>query len=153
LAHKQFRLWLVDRAGSVLAERRSHEGMIAAGKLGFTTVLQSHLEAVGAAHGLPVVVRAVRRRVVRSDLERMRDQTNGCCPIPPMKRPLIAILRGVRPDEVADIVSVLIESGMTAIGNPLSSPDPFRSIEIAAKDPCRDPGWCGHCLGSCRAAP
>ena len=51
-----FRLWLVDRAGNVLGERRSHEGMIAAGKLGFATVLQSHLEAVGAAHELPVIV-------------------------------------------------------------------------------------------------
>src|SRR5919108_4446135 len=43
-----FRLWLVDRAGNVLGERRSHEGMMAAGKLGFAAVLQSHLEAVGA---------------------------------------------------------------------------------------------------------
>jgi 2-dehydro-3-deoxygalactonokinase len=51
-----FRLWLVDRTGNVLGERRSHEGMMAAGKLGFPTVLQSHLEAVGAAPGLPVVV-------------------------------------------------------------------------------------------------
>ena len=44
-----FRLWLVDRAGNVLGERRSHEGMMAAGKLGFAAVLQSHLEAIGAA--------------------------------------------------------------------------------------------------------
>ena len=51
-----FRLWLVDRAGGVLGERRSHEGMMAAGKLGFPTVLQSHLEAVGAARELPVIV-------------------------------------------------------------------------------------------------
>jgi 2-dehydro-3-deoxygalactonokinase len=51
-----FRLWLVGRDGDVLGERRSHEGMIAAGKLGFPAVLQSHLEAVGAAPGLPVVV-------------------------------------------------------------------------------------------------
>ena len=51
-----FRLWLVDRAGNVLGERRSHEGMMAAAKLGFATVLQSHLEAVGAAPGLPVVI-------------------------------------------------------------------------------------------------
>jgi 2-dehydro-3-deoxygalactonokinase len=51
-----FRLWLVDRAGNVLGERRSHEGMMAAGKLGFPTVLQSHLEAVDAAPGLPVIV-------------------------------------------------------------------------------------------------
>src|SRR6476620_4723586 len=51
-----FRLWLVDRAGNVLGERRSHEGMMAAGKLGFATVLQSHLGAVGAAPALPIVV-------------------------------------------------------------------------------------------------
>lgn len=51
-----FRLWLVDRAGNVLGERRSHEGMVASGKLGFSTVLQSHLEAVGAARELPVIV-------------------------------------------------------------------------------------------------
>jgi 2-dehydro-3-deoxygalactonokinase len=51
-----FRLWLVDQAGNVLGERRSHEGMMAAAKPGFATVLQSHLEAVGAAPGLPVVV-------------------------------------------------------------------------------------------------
>jgi len=50
-----------------------------------------------------------------------------------MKRPLVAILRGVRPEETADIVSVLIDSGMTAIEIPLNSPDPFRSIEIAVK--------------------
>jgi 2-dehydro-3-deoxygalactonokinase len=51
-----FRLWLVDRAGNVLGERRSHEGMMAAGKLGFAAVLQSHLDALGAAHELPVVI-------------------------------------------------------------------------------------------------
>src|SRR5712672_3749456 len=54
-------------------------------------------------------------------------------PFPPMKRPLVAILRGVKPEETADIVSVLIDSGMTAIEIPLNSPDPFRSIEIAVK--------------------
>jgi 2-dehydro-3-deoxygalactonokinase len=51
-----FRLWLVDGARNVLAERRSHEGMMAAAKPGFAAVLQSHLQAVGAAPGLPVVV-------------------------------------------------------------------------------------------------
>jgi 2-dehydro-3-deoxyphosphogalactonate aldolase len=54
-------------------------------------------------------------------------------PFPPMKRPLVAILRGVKPEETADIVGVLIESGMTAIEIPLNSPDPFRSIEIAVR--------------------
>jgi 2-dehydro-3-deoxygalactonokinase len=51
-----FRLWLVDRAGNVLGEQRSHEGMMVAGKLGFATVLHSHLKAVGAGDGLPVVI-------------------------------------------------------------------------------------------------
>jgi 2-dehydro-3-deoxygalactonokinase len=51
-----FRLWLVDRTGNVLGERRSQEGMMAAGKLGFPAVLQSHLNAVGAANGLPVII-------------------------------------------------------------------------------------------------
>lgn len=51
-----FRLWLVDRSGDILGERRSQEGMMAAGKLGFPAVLQSHLDAVGAADGLPVIV-------------------------------------------------------------------------------------------------
>lgn len=54
-------------------------------------------------------------------------------PFPPMQRPLVAILRGVRPDETLGIVSALIEAGMTAIEIPLNSPEPFRSIAIAAK--------------------
>ncbi|MBR0778521.1 2-dehydro-3-deoxy-6-phosphogalactonate aldolase [Bradyrhizobium diazoefficiens] len=52
---------------------------------------------------------------------------------PPMKRPLVAILRGIRPEETEAIVGVLIEAGMTAIEIPLNSPDPFRSIGLAAK--------------------
>ena len=51
-----FRLWLVDRAGKALAERRSDEGMMAAAKAGFPAVLQSHLAAVEAPAHLPVVV-------------------------------------------------------------------------------------------------
>ncbi|WP_342738205.1 2-dehydro-3-deoxygalactonokinase [Bradyrhizobium sp. B117] len=51
-----FRLWLVDRAGHVLAERRSGEGMLAAAKTGFAGVLQSHLSAVEAPTHLPVLV-------------------------------------------------------------------------------------------------
>jgi 2-dehydro-3-deoxyphosphogalactonate aldolase len=54
-------------------------------------------------------------------------------PFPPMKRPLVAILRGVKPDEAEGIIDVLIEHGMTAIEIPLNSPDPFRSIAIAVK--------------------
>jgi 2-dehydro-3-deoxygalactonokinase len=51
-----FRLWLVDRAGEVLAERRSDEGMLAAAKAGFAAVLQSHLAAVEAPDHLPVLI-------------------------------------------------------------------------------------------------
>jgi 2-dehydro-3-deoxygalactonokinase len=51
-----FRLWLIDRAGKVLAERRSDEGMLAAAKAGFAGVLQSHLTAVEAPAQLPVLV-------------------------------------------------------------------------------------------------
>ena len=54
-------------------------------------------------------------------------------PFPAMKRPLIAILRGLKPDEAEGVVSVLIDSGFTAIEIPLNSPDPFRSIAIAVK--------------------
>lgn len=51
-----FRVWLVDRAGQVRAERRSDEGMLAAAKTGFPAVLQSHLAAVEAPDHLPVLV-------------------------------------------------------------------------------------------------
>jgi 2-dehydro-3-deoxyphosphogalactonate aldolase len=54
-------------------------------------------------------------------------------PFPRMTRPLIAILRGIRPQETEAIVGALIENGLTAIEIPLNSPDPFRSIETAAK--------------------
>ncbi|MBB4184145.1 2-dehydro-3-deoxyphosphogalactonate aldolase [Sinorhizobium terangae] len=54
-------------------------------------------------------------------------------PLPPMKYPLVAILRGLKPAETEGIVGALIETGFTAIEIPLNSPDPFRSIEIAVK--------------------
>jgi 2-dehydro-3-deoxyphosphogalactonate aldolase len=50
-----------------------------------------------------------------------------------MKYPLIAILRGLKPEETEGVVGALIETGFRAIEIPLNSPDPFRSIEIAAK--------------------
>jgi len=54
-------------------------------------------------------------------------------PFPPMTYPLIAILRGLKPGETEEVVGTLIETGFTAIEIPLNSPEPFRSIEIAAK--------------------
>jgi 2-dehydro-3-deoxyphosphogalactonate aldolase len=52
---------------------------------------------------------------------------------PSLKRPLVAILRGIRPEETAGIVDALLEAAFEAIEIPLNSPEPFRSIEIAAK--------------------
>ena len=45
-----------------------------------------------------------------------------------MSRELIAILRGVTPDEVEDIGAALVEAGIDRIEVPLNSPDPFTSI-------------------------
>lgn len=42
--------------------------------------------------------------------------------------PLVAILRGVRPDEVEAIGSTLIEAGFRILEVPLNSPEPFTSI-------------------------
>jgi len=42
--------------------------------------------------------------------------------------PLIAILRGVRPDEVVDVATTLFESGIRCIEVPLNSPEPLLSI-------------------------
>lgn len=42
--------------------------------------------------------------------------------------PLIAILRGVKPGEVAEIGQALYENGFRCIEVPLNSPDPFTSI-------------------------
>jgi len=42
--------------------------------------------------------------------------------------PLVAILRGIRPDEAEDIGDVLVDAGFRLIEVPLNSPDPFTSI-------------------------
>lgn len=42
--------------------------------------------------------------------------------------PLIAILRGVKPDEVEGIGDALVDAGFTLIEVPLNSPDPLDSI-------------------------
>lgn len=50
-----------------------------------------------------------------------------------MPREIIAILRGVRPDEVEVIGEILIDSGITTIEIPLNSPNPFDSIARLAR--------------------
>ncbi len=52
---------------------------------------------------------------------------------PALRRRLVAILRGVSPDEVGAIGAAIFEAGIEAIEVPLNSPDPFRSIGILAK--------------------
>ena len=47
--------------------------------------------------------------------------------------PLVAILRGIRPDEAEDIGAALIEAGFRILEVPLNSPDPFASIARLAK--------------------
>lgn len=42
--------------------------------------------------------------------------------------PLVAILRGIRPDEAVAVGAALIEAGVRMIEVPLNSPDPFASI-------------------------
>jgi 2-dehydro-3-deoxyphosphogalactonate aldolase len=54
-------------------------------------------------------------------------------PWPETKRSLVAILRGIKPDEVEAIGAALIESGFEMIEVPLNSPDPFDSIERLAR--------------------
>jgi len=46
---------------------------------------------------------------------------------------LVAILRGITPDEVDPLVGTLIDSGFTAIEIPLNSPTPFESIARAVE--------------------
>lgn len=50
-----------------------------------------------------------------------------------MSREIIAILRGVTPDEVLEIGETLVEAGIDRIEVPLNSPEPIRSIGILAE--------------------
>lgn len=49
-------------------------------------------------------------------------------PFPSLKRGLVAILRGLRPEEAVEVGRVVYEAGIHAIEVPLNSPDPFTSI-------------------------
>jgi 2-dehydro-3-deoxyphosphogalactonate aldolase len=48
---------------------------------------------------------------------------------PGLKRNLVAILRGLRPETALDYGSTVFEAGIEAIEVPLNSPEPFVSIE------------------------
>lgn len=47
--------------------------------------------------------------------------------------PLIAILRGLKPEEALDVGAVLVEAGFTLIEVPLNSPKPLESIARLSK--------------------
>lgn len=55
------------------------------------------------------------------------DEALAACPV-------VAILRGVRPDEVGHHAQGLVEAGVRAIEVPLNSPDPLSSIARLAQD-------------------
>lgn len=49
------------------------------------------------------------------------------------QRPLVAILRGVQPDEVADVAHAIIGAGITVLEVTMNSPHPLESIKRMAK--------------------
>lgn len=51
-----------------------------------------------------------------------------------MSRNLIAILRGLKPDQALPIGSALIKAGITNIEVPLNSPDPLKSITMLVQE-------------------
>ena len=61
---------------------------------------------------------------------------------PTRHRSLIAILRGVTPDEAADMARALVAAGITMIEVPLNSPEPLKSI-TAMKEAVGDAAMIG----------
>lgn len=48
----------------------------------------------------------------------------------PGRRGLVAILRGIEPEEALEVAGILIESGFSILEVPLNSPQPLRSIKL-----------------------
>jgi 2-dehydro-3-deoxyphosphogalactonate aldolase len=47
--------------------------------------------------------------------------------------PVVAIVRGIRPDEVLDHAEAMFAAGVRALETPLNSPDPFESLRRLAR--------------------
>jgi 2-dehydro-3-deoxyphosphogalactonate aldolase len=58
-------------------------------------------------------------------VELFRDRLAAC--------PIVAIIRGVRPEEAEGVGEALIAAGIGIIEVPLNSPDPLRSISLLAR--------------------
>lgn len=54
-------------------------------------------------------------------------------PFPELRRGLVAILRGLKPQEAVEIGQAIYDAGIEAIEVPLNSPDPFQSIALLAR--------------------
>ena len=72
-----------------------------------------------------------RRRHIRDvpQPETAANAMDECLPVP--HPPLVAILRGVAPDEVLPHVEALLEAGFTAIEIPTGTPEWARSVALA----------------------
>ncbi|WP_376092603.1 2-dehydro-3-deoxy-6-phosphogalactonate aldolase [Roseomonas sp. CCTCC AB2023176] len=49
------------------------------------------------------------------------------------RSPVVAILRGIRPEEAVPVGEALVEAGVTVLEVPLNSPEPLRSIEAMVR--------------------
>jgi 2-dehydro-3-deoxyphosphogalactonate aldolase len=63
----------------------------------------------------------------------MSTTVKPTAPWPALRRDLVAILRGLRPEEAEAVGAALVDAGIEAIEVPLNSPDPFTSIATLAK--------------------
>ena len=73
---------------------------------------------------------AASGRRARTARRRPSSRTSAMIALSPT--PLIAILRGVKPDEAEAIGAVLVEAGFGGIEVPFNSPEPLKSIAILA---------------------
>jgi 2-dehydro-3-deoxygalactonokinase len=103
-----FRLWALDRDGSVLAERRSGDGLAASGARGFEAVLEAHLAALGVEDGVPVMMcgmvgsRAGWIEAAYLDAPARLDQLALRAIVAPAARRAVRILPGIAQRRAAD---------------------------------------------------
>jgi hypothetical protein len=78
------------------------------------------------------VQRGRRRRLGRpgriDNVVASSEQWSSCPCLTTADPAIVAILRGVKPDEIVDIAAALVEAGIEAIEVPLNSPDPLVTI-------------------------